>query len=189
MLCFAAHRGATPGAYGERERNEAGSIAPNHDPTPCPPPTRVTDLSASTSNGNLRDFPCTAFVAFHFEPVTEQLAVELVVFDDEDAVFQVFSKDGEVTTRSNCLINCSHQEFCFRKSDSACARTYFPSSLVRSLLVRTNTGRSAVRGLLVEASAHGSPCCRPREPLTRQPKSPAHSLVNRPTTHALLLPT
>jgi hypothetical protein len=48
------------------------------------------------------------------KPVAEQLAVELIVFDDEDAMFQAFSKDGEVTTRSNCLINGSRQEFCFR---------------------------------------------------------------------------
>src|SRR5260370_1434791 len=89
----------------------------------------------------------TDFVAFRFEPVTEQLAVELIVFDDEDAMFQAFSKAGEVTTRSSCLINGSRHAFCFRKSDSACARMYFSSSLVRSLLVSTNTERSAVRGL------------------------------------------
>src|SRR5207245_10200712 len=84
---------------------------------------------------------------FHLEPVTEQFAVKLIVFDDQDAMFQAFSKDGDVTTRSNCLINGSRQEFCFRKSDSACAWMYFSSSLVKSLLVSTNTGRSAVRGL------------------------------------------
>src|SRR5260370_7171539 len=84
------------------------------------------------------------FVAFHFEPVTEQLAVELIVFDDEDAMFQAFSKAGEVTTRSSCLINGSPHPFCFRKSDSAFAPMSFSSSFVRSLLVSTNTERSAV---------------------------------------------
>jgi len=38
------------------------------------------------------------FVALHFEPVAESSG-ELVVFHDEDAMFQAFSKDGEVTTR------------------------------------------------------------------------------------------
>src|SRR5216684_7814406 len=97
------------------------------------------------------------FVAFHFEPVTKQLPVELIVFDNEDAMFQAFSKDGEVTTRSNCFINGSRQEFCFRKSDSACAWMYFSSSLVRSLLVSTNTERSAVRGLERHSASNSKP--------------------------------
>src|ERR1700741_4540399 len=87
------------------------------------------------------------FVAVHFEPVAQELAVERVVFHDEDTVCQASSRTWEVTTRSNCFINGSRQECCFRKSDSACAWTYFSSSLVRSLLVSTKTGRSAVRGL------------------------------------------
>src|SRR6266850_1679733 len=85
------------------------------------------------------------------------LAVEMVVFHDEDPVFQASSRIWEVTTRSNCFINGSRQECCFRKSDSACARTYFSSSFVRSLLVRTNTGRSAVRGLLRHSASNSKP--------------------------------
>src|ERR1700674_5064053 len=97
------------------------------------------------------------FVTFHFEPVTEQLAVERIVFDHEDAVFQALSKVGEVTTRSSCLINGSRQEFCFRRSDSACAWMYFSSSFVRSLLVSTNTGRSAVRELERHSASNSKP--------------------------------
>src|ERR1700720_4035459 len=84
-------------------------------------------------------------------------AVELIVFDDEDAMFQAFSKDGEVTTRSNCLINGSRHAFCFRKSDSACARRYLSSSFVRSLLVSTNTERSAVRALERHSASNSKP--------------------------------
>src|SRR2546425_2811662 len=97
------------------------------------------------------------FIAFHFEPIAEQLAVELIVFDDEDTMFQAFSKAGEVTTRSSCLINGSRHAFCFRKSDSACAWMYFSSSLVRSLLVSTNTERSAVRGLERHSASNSKP--------------------------------
>jgi hypothetical protein len=39
------------------------------------------------------------FVGFHFEPVAEKLTVELIVFDDKDAMVQAPSKNGEVTTR------------------------------------------------------------------------------------------
>src|ERR1700747_188449 len=49
------------------------------------------------------------FVAFNFEPVKKKLAVELIVFHDEDAMLQALSKVAEVTTRSNCLINGSRQ--------------------------------------------------------------------------------
>src|SRR5882762_5097632 len=97
------------------------------------------------------------FVAFHFEPVAEELTVQLIVFDNKDATFHALSNDGEVTTRSNCLINGSRQEFCFRKSDSACAWTYFSSSFVRSLLVNTNTERSAVRGLERHSASNSKP--------------------------------
>src|SRR5258706_16452113 len=89
--------------------------------------------------------------------VAEELAVELVVFRNEDTVFQASSRIWEVTTRSSCLINGSRQEFCFRKSDSACAWMYFSSSLVRSLLVSTNTERSAVRGLERHSASNSKP--------------------------------
>src|SRR6267154_383662 len=97
------------------------------------------------------------FVALHFEPVAEEFAVELVVFHDEDTVFQASARIWEVTTRSSCLINGSRQEFCFRKSDSAWAWMYFSSSLVKSLLVRTNTGRSAVRRLPRHSASNSKP--------------------------------
>src|SRR6266481_8223996 len=100
---------------------------------------------------------CSATNACAVKPITKQFAVELIVFDDEDAMFQAFSKDGEVTTRSNCLINGSRHAFCFRKRDSACARRYLSSSLVRSLLVSTNTERSAVRGLERHSASNSKP--------------------------------
>src|SRR5436309_8918913 len=58
-------------------------------------------------------------IAFDFQPVAEQLAVKLIVFDNEDAAFHAFSKAWAVTTCPSCLINDSRQESCFRKSDSA----------------------------------------------------------------------
>src|ERR1700739_3963860 len=83
------------------------------------------------------------FVPFPFEPVAKELAVELLTFEDENTVFQIqrVSKSGAGTPRPNCRISSSPQESCFRKSDSECARRYWLSSLVKSLLVSTKTGR------------------------------------------------
>src|SRR6266849_8106962 len=97
------------------------------------------------------------FMAFRFQPVTEQFAIQRVVFHDEDAMLHACSGMPGGITRSSCLTSASCHGCCLSSNDSVCARRYVCSSRLKSLLVRTNTGRSAVRGLARHSPSNSKP--------------------------------
>src|SRR2546427_12843164 len=97
------------------------------------------------------------YIILGFEPITKQLSIDGVVFDNEDAMHHTFSAGSKETTRLSCLMSASCHGSCLRSRDSALARRNLCSSGVNSLLVRMKTGRSAVRGLARHSPRRSKP--------------------------------
>src|ERR1700674_3650414 len=96
-------------------------------------------------------------VAFRFQPVAKQFAVKLVILNDQNTVRHNFTAGAFFSTRCNCSLSCCCHDCCLWNSDSACFLRYCSSSTFRSLLVNTNTGRSAVRGFVRHSANSSNP--------------------------------